>query len=93
MRTMYWVSGISSWTYVDTACKPNGRIDWFEGIDDMCYWWQTAYESGMSYTLDNAKRSVEHALWRRAQDQAALAAQRALAQEAALAEDSTVGTL
>lgn len=72
MRTFYWVSGISSWSYVDTTCKPHGRIDWFEDIEDMGYWWQTAHESGMCFTLDSAKRGVENAMLRRATEQAAL---------------------
>jgi hypothetical protein len=71
MRTFYWVSGISSWSYVDTTCKPHGRIDWFENIEDMGYWWQTAHESGMCFTLDSAKRGVENAMLRRAAEQAA----------------------
>jgi hypothetical protein len=65
MKTMYWVSNISSWSYIDISGKTHGRIDWFEEISDMGYWWQTAHENGISINLDRAKRGVEEALRRR----------------------------
>ncbi|ANN68285.1 hypothetical protein [Bordetella bronchialis] len=64
MKTMYWVSQIFSWNYIDIAGKTHGRIDWFENIRDMGYWWQTGYETGVSYSLDQAKRGVEDAVMR-----------------------------
>ncbi|MFC4275314.1 hypothetical protein [Achromobacter aloeverae] len=72
MRTFYWVSGIGgTWTYIDAAYKQHGRIDWFDDIADIGYWWQTAYDNGMSYSLDVAKRSVEQSILRRATEAAA----------------------
>ncbi len=72
MRTFYWVSGISgTWTYIDAAYKQHGRIDWFDDIADIGYWWQTAYHNGMSYSLDAAKRSVEQSILRKAAETAA----------------------
>jgi hypothetical protein len=65
MKTMYWVSNISSWNHIDIAGKTHGRIDWFADIRDMGYWWQTAYENGVCFTIETAKRQVEEALWRR----------------------------
>jgi hypothetical protein len=72
MKTMYWVSNISSWRHIDIAGKTHGRIDWFEDISDMGYWWQTAHENGVCINLDQARRSVEEALWRRGMALAAL---------------------
>lgn len=69
---MYWVSNISSWSYIDINSKSHGRIDWFEDIRDMGYWWQTAHENGVCFTIENAKREVEEALWRRCMVLAAL---------------------
>lgn len=74
MKEMYWVSRISSWNYIDIAGKTHGRIDWFDEILDLGFWWQTAHESGSCSTLDRAKRSVEEALWRREMALAALCA-------------------
>jgi hypothetical protein len=72
MRTFYWVSGIGgTWTYIDASYKQHGRIDWFDNIADIGYWWQTAYDNGMSYSLDVAKRSVEQSILRRATEAAA----------------------
>jgi nitric oxide synthase oxygenase domain/subunit len=38
-------------------------VDWFENINELGYWWQTAHESGMCFALGSAKRCVEQALW------------------------------
>lgn len=65
MKTMYWVSQIYSWNYIDIGGKTHGRIDWFEDIRDIGYWWQTAHETGMSHAIDLAKRCVEEAVVRR----------------------------
>ncbi|AOB32405.1 hypothetical protein AKI39_19275 [Bordetella sp. H567] len=65
MKTMYWVSQIYSWNYIDIAGKTHGRIDWFEDIRDVGYWWQTAHESGSACSIDRAKRNVEEAVIRR----------------------------
>jgi hypothetical protein len=62
---MYWVSNISSWNYIDIGGHTHGRIDWFEDIRDMGYWWQTAHENGICRSVEKAKRSVEDALTRR----------------------------
>ncbi len=65
MKTMYWVSQIYSWNYIDIAGKTHGRIDWFEDIRDVGYWWQTAHETGNASSIDRAKRNVEEAVIRR----------------------------
>jgi hypothetical protein len=72
MKAMYWVSNISSWNYIDMAGKTHARIDWFDNIRDMGYWWQTPHENGIAFTIEAAKRSVEEALWRRSMALAAL---------------------
>ncbi|OZI37816.1 hypothetical protein CAL29_05415 [Bordetella genomosp. 10] len=85
MRTFYWVSGIGgTWTYIDAACKQHGRIDWFDNIADIGYWWQTAHDNGMSYSLDVAKRSVEQAILRRATETAARVMEQVLQEESAM---------
>jgi hypothetical protein len=71
MGKLYWSPGTCVWTYKDIASQVHGRVDWFEDINDMGYWWQTAHESGMCFALGSAKRCVEQALW---QEQAARAA-------------------
>lgn len=76
MKTMYWVSNISSWNYIDIGGKVHGRIDWFEDIRDMGYWWQTAHENGICSTIERARRSVEEALMRRCMALAAMYAPR-----------------
>ena len=65
MKTMYWVSQIYSWNYIDIAGKTHGRIDWFEDIRDVGYWWQTTHETGNACTIERAKRDVEEAVIRR----------------------------
>lgn len=65
METMYWVSQIYSWNYIDIAGKTHGRIDWFEDMCDVGYWWQTSYETGSARTVERAKRGVEEAVMRR----------------------------
>ncbi|HTK03073.1 MAG TPA: hypothetical protein VL522_25855 [Bordetella sp.] len=65
IKTMYWVSQILSWNYIDIAGRSHGRIDWFEDMRDIGYWWQTAYETGISSSIDRAKRGVEEAVMRR----------------------------
>jgi hypothetical protein len=72
MKAMYWVSNILSWSYIDINGKAHGRIDWFEEIPEMGYWWQTAHENGISFAIDSAKQAVEEALWRRFMAMAAL---------------------
>lgn len=65
MKTMYWVSQIYSWNYIDIAGKTHGRIDWFEDIRDVGYWWQTSHETGNACSIERAKRNVEEAVIRR----------------------------
>ncbi|OZI20011.1 hypothetical protein CAL26_20880 [Bordetella genomosp. 9] len=65
MKTMYWVSQIFSWNYIDVAGRTHGRIDWFEDIRDIGYWWQTAFETGVCPSVEQAKRGVEDAVMRR----------------------------
>jgi hypothetical protein len=62
---MYWVSNISAWNYIDISGRTHGRIDWFEDIRDMGYWWQTAHENGVCFSIEQARCSVEDALSRR----------------------------
>jgi len=88
MRTFYWVSGIGgTWTYIDAAYKQHGRIDWFDNIADIGYWWQTAYDNGMSYSLDVAKRSVEQSILRRATETAARVMEQTLLEDSITAAD------
>ncbi|WP_233238530.1 hypothetical protein [Bordetella sp. LUAb4] len=88
MRTFYWVSGIGgTWTYIDAAYKQHGRIDWFDNIADIGYWWQTAYDNGMSYSLDVAKRSVEQSILRRATETAARVMEQTLLEDSIAAAD------
>lgn len=88
MRTFYWVSGIGgTWTYIDAAYKQHGRIDWFDNIADIGYWWQTAYDNGMSYSLDVAKRSVEQSILRRATETAARVMEQTLLEDSINAAD------
>ncbi|OWT72728.1 MULTISPECIES: hypothetical protein [unclassified Achromobacter] len=88
MRTFYWVSGIGgTWTYIDAAYKQHGRIDWFDNIADIGYWWQTAYDNGMSYSLDVAKRSVEQSILRRATETAARVMEQTLLEDSITADD------
>jgi len=88
MRTFYWVSGIGgTWTYIDAAYKQHGRIDWFDNIADIGYWWQTAYDNGMSYSLDVAKRSVEQSILRRATETAARVMEQSLLEDSIAAAD------
>ncbi|ALM86436.1 hypothetical protein [Bordetella sp. N] len=94
MRTFYWVSGIGgTWTYIDASYKQHGRIDWFDNIADIGYWWQTAYDNGMSYSLDVAKRSVEQSILRRATEAAARVIEQPVLDDNVEADDAGADTL
>jgi hypothetical protein len=64
MTELYWRPGASTWTYRHYASpRVLGRIDYFEDVIEIGYWWQTSDETGICSTLSSARRCVERAVW------------------------------
>lgn len=64
MIELYWSPGASTWTYRHHASqRVLGRVDYFEDVIEIGYWWQTSDETGICSTLSSAKRCVERAMW------------------------------